>query len=117
MPYKDRKKQLRYGRNYYYKNRERLCAQGRKHRKEFRIKILSYYCGGKPPFCSCCGESYVEFLSLDHINGGGTQQRKTIKGTAFYYWVVKHNYPPGLRVLCHNCNQSYGFYGYCPHKR
>jgi len=25
-------------------------------------------------------------------------------------------YPTGFRVLCHNCNQAIGLYGYCPHK-
>jgi hypothetical protein len=31
--------------------------------------------------------------------------------------VIKENFPPEYRVLCHNCNQSHGWYGYCPHEK
>jgi hypothetical protein len=26
-------------------------------------------------------------------------------------------YPPGFRVLCHNCNMAIGLFGVCPHER
>jgi hypothetical protein len=26
-------------------------------------------------------------------------------------------YPPGIQVLCYNCNMAGGFYGVCPHRR
>lgn len=66
--------------------------------------------------CACCGEACIEFLCIDHINGGGTKERKTgLKGSAFYVYLIKNNFPSGHRVLCHNCNFSIGIYGYCPH--
>ncbi len=68
--------------------------------------------GGK---CLCCGESHIEFLSIDHINGNGTQHRKTTIGTHIYDWLRRNDYPEGYRVLCFNCNMSLGFFGYCPH--
>lgn len=80
-----------------------------------RLRVLTYY-GGDPPKCACCGETFLEFLSLDHINGGGRKQRQVIK-VRWWEWIIKNNFPPGFRVLCHNCNQSIGLYGYCPHSK
>jgi len=81
-----------------------------------RLQVLKHY-GGDPPKCACCGQTFVEFLSLDHINGGGSQQRKKIAGSGWWRWIVRNNFPEGFRVLCHNCNQAIGIYGYCPHKQ
>lgn len=41
--------------------------------------------------------------------------RKEIK-ISIYRWLRINKYPKGFRTLCHNCNMSYGFYGYCPHQ-
>jgi hypothetical protein len=32
-----------------------------------------------------------------------------------YAYLIRNNFPEGYRVLCHNCNQSLGYFGYCPH--
>jgi hypothetical protein len=77
-----------------------------------RKKCLDHY-GNK---CSCCDETTPEFLGIDHIDGGGRQHRKQIKNTSIYSWLIKNNFPDGYRILCHNCNLSIGFYGYCPHQ-
>jgi hypothetical protein len=78
----------------------------------FRTSALLAY-GWK---CACCGEDRYEFLSIDHVNGGGTRARKTQGGgSRLYRWLADHNYPEGFQVLCHNCNMSKGCYGYCPH--
>jgi predicted nucleic acid-binding Zn ribbon protein len=83
--------------------------------RALKIQVLAHY-GEK---CSCCGEDQIEFLCLDHINGGGTQHRRELNayGNSFYRKLVKEGYPPGYQVLCHNCNQSLGLYGYCPHQK
>jgi len=68
--------------------------------------------------CACCGEWRLEFLTLDHIDGGGNQHRKSgMTGRKFYLWLKREGFPPGYRVLCMNCNCSIGFYGYCPHQK
>jgi hypothetical protein len=85
-----------------------------------RLLVLTHYSDGKPR-CACpgCVEETIEFLSIDHIGGGGTRHRVHLKrsGSEFYAWLIEHKFPPGYRVLCHNCNHSYGSYGYCPHTR
>jgi len=79
---------------------------------KFRKQTLDHY-GGR---CACCGESQYEFLSLDHIDGGGRQHRLSLKISNIDRWAKTHGYPPVLRVLCHNCNLARGFYGKCPHE-
>jgi hypothetical protein len=80
---------------------------------EVRKRVLAHY-GGK---CVCCGESRHEFLSFDHIEGRGKEHRGyTGGGSAFVRWLIKNNYPKEFQILCHNCNLSLGFYGYCPHR-
>lgn len=84
-----------------------------------RVLVLQHYSGSLRPFCSCCGESHLEFLSIDHVDGGGGKMRREkIHGPAssFMLWLVRNNFPPGFRVLCHNCNLALGFYGRCPHQ-
>lgn len=85
--------------------------------KRFRLKVrdlVLHAYGGDSPVCACCNEPHIEFLSVDHIEGGGRKHRKKLSGH-FYAWLVRNNYPPGFRILCHNCNFALGRYGYCPH--
>lgn len=87
-------------------------AQKRATYKRKRLRVLEKYGG----VCQCCGEKRYEFLSIDHIKGGGTKHRKEIGwGENFTSWLVKNNYPEGYQVLCHNCNQAKTWYGGCPH--
>jgi len=107
MPCKDPEK-----RKAYQKAHQKIWSQ------RVRLEVLTHYSGGTPQ-CACCEESRLEFLCIDHIDGGGAKHRKAIKtvGVGFYYWLRRNNYPSGYRVLCHNCNMSRGIYGYCPHER
>jgi hypothetical protein len=127
------KKKIEEGRKrWYQKNRERVYANNRrsveKNRDKvnenarrrywnFKINILEHYCDDGGPKCECCGETQLEFLTLDHIDGNGGQHRREIKkkGKSFYQWIKKENYPGGFRILCMNCNASLGWFGYCPH--
>ncbi len=58
----------------------------------------------------------MEFLAIDHIDGGGTKHRKKIRTGMFHWWLKKNGWPDGFRVACHNCNSALGHYGYCPHQ-
>ena len=98
-------------------NRDKWNAYKREWHRANRLEVLLHYSGGELQ-CCCCGENKIEFLCIDHINRGGTRQRKRLGGgsTLIYDWLKKNNFPLGYRVLCHNCNSSLGFYGYCPHQ-
>ena len=94
-------------------------AVHRKARQRDRLEAFDAY-GGR--HCACCGESHIEFLSLDHIEGHGAAHRgqddmKNIRGSEFYRWLKKKGYPPGYQVLCMNCNSAKRQSGSCPHRR
>lgn len=97
---------------WYLNNKDRKAKIGKLYRQKLRDEILAHY-GNR---CSCCDEAHKEFLSIDHINGGGRKHKQNIKGH-LYNWLIANNFPVGFRILCHNCNQSFGAYGYCPHKK
>lgn len=97
------------------------CANkySRKKRAEIRLLVLTHY-GGDPPKCACCAQSHIEFLTMDHINGGGRKHWDKIHKqgyTSLTDWLYRNNFPDGFRVLCWNCNASLGSFGYCPHKK
>jgi len=80
-------------------------------RERTRLEIISHYSNGENK-CACCGESHIEFLCIDHIGGlNEGEKRESNLYRTLKFW----NFPEGYRVLCHNCNQSLGYYGYCPH--
>lgn len=93
-------------------------ARTKKYVDGLKNKVLSAY-GHR---CECCGEARREFLSIDHVGGGGLKHRMSLsrngksctQGT-FYLWIIKNGFPTSLRLLCFNCNCAIGFFGYCPH--
>ena len=80
-----------------------------------RLRVLAHYSGGSMR-CACCGENEVEFLGIDHMHRDGAQHRREVRPSAIYRWLIKHKFPPGIQVLCHNCNLAKGYYGVCPHQ-
>ena len=115
---KDNHEKLRgYDRKWKKANPEKISAYNKKRYKNERLKILQYYSEREKPCCACptCNEERIEFLSVDHIHGGG-RKHITGLGHGFVYHNLLLTFPQGYRVLCHNCNQSHGLYGYCPHQ-
>lgn len=109
----ERKKRRR---EYWYKNREGLLVKKKAYNKKVREAVLLHYAVNGKIACECCSETALEFLSMDHIEGGGTQHRKNMGSRNLYPYLYREK-PVGYRILCHNCNQAFGFYGYCPHKK
>lgn len=82
---------------------------------KFRLKVRNLVIIGYGGKCSCCGETEIKFLSIDHIDGGGKEHRKETSGHV-YEDLLKRRFPKGYQILCHNCNLAKGFYGRCPHQ-
>lgn len=69
--------------------------------KEF---VFKHYSQDAKPKCKFCKTDDLRVLSIDHINGGGSRERKLVGfGNTFYIWLVKNNFPDGYQVLCMNC--------------
>ena len=90
---------------YNDKNREQRKVRAKELGQERKVKVLSYYSGGKPR-CARCGIEDIEVLCIDHINGGGNKKRGAhLRGGAnFYRFLQQQKLPQGYQVLCFNCN-------------
>jgi hypothetical protein len=108
------------------KRREKCRQDQRKIRKNLKREMVNAY-GGQ---CACCGESHIEFLTLDHVNGDGAEERLRLGfrqgnknkdggiGSAFYLHLKKLGWPNnGYQVLCYNCNCAKRASACCPHER
>jgi len=92
--------------------------ENKKRHNDLKMAALKYYSINEMPECECCGETIIEFLTIDHIDGNGGEHRRTeLKGkySSIGLWLKDNGYPKGFRVLCMNCNWSMGVHGYCPH--
>lgn len=72
-----------------------------------KTRVMAHYGVNGKPKCVSCGEERLLCLTIDHVDGGGTQHFKEIGkyGTGFYQWLEKNKYPPGYQCLCANCQR------------
>jgi hypothetical protein len=78
-----------------------------------KAEFVSAY-GGK---CYCCGEDELAFLTLDHVNGGGTVERvREGRGNQMYLKAKREGYPKKYRCACMNCNLATSYGRTCPHQ-
>ena len=112
MPYTKKSKKRENDRLNYLKNRSKRIAYQSEYRRGIRLLAIEEY-GGE---CVCCGEKEPKFLCFDHINGGGSKDRKSLRTGNGWYQKLLREHPANIQLLCHNCNMAKGFYGECPHK-
>lgn len=93
-----------------YRSQQRSYRNAK--RAELKAAVLAHYGGA----CACCGEREPMFLTIDHINDDGAEQRKRLGLIDTWKWVHNNNYPAGYQMLCYNCNAGrYRNGGVCPH--
>ncbi len=113
-------------RERYHANRVENAKTAKARRQRLKLAAFNAYGG---PYCACCTEDHLEFLTIDHVSGNGAEHRKQLLeelgwktsrsamcGAHLYRWLKQQGYPPGFRVLCMNCNFSIAKFGYCPHQ-
>lgn len=109
---KHRRKRIAATKQWRKENPGAHIQQARTYRKRLRLEVVAAY-GGK---CTCCGEATLEFLTLEHVNGGGRKHRGNRSSTNIYREVIKADFPKDYTVLCMNCNFAKGVHGACPHE-
>jgi hypothetical protein len=93
-------------RRYRAAHPEEIRKRQRRYRDRIRGQVLDHY----GHTCACCGTA--ENLTIDHVNGGGSEHRVELFGRAnadnarFYRWLIKEGFPPGFQTLCQPCNSS-----------
>jgi hypothetical protein len=79
--------------------------------QKLKREVIAIYGG----VCTCCAESEIAFLTIDHINNDGAEHRRKI-GKRIYCWLKQHEFPSDFQVLCFNCNCGKRINGgICPH--
>ena len=103
----------------YHRVKDRISSRAAEKKLAIKLKeeLLKHY-GNK---CNCCGETIIQFLTLEHVEGNGNIHRKklfkyNVGGVHMYRWLKKNNFPPGYSVLCMNCNWAKRISKICPHE-
>lgn len=96
--------------------RECRYRNNARNRWNLKLEMIQAYGGS----CNCCGELEPKFLTLDHINGGGSRDRGIYAGGTYnlLYALKREGWPKDkYQVLCMNCNWAKGRWeGICPHQ-
>lgn len=114
---KHRQDRIRRAVEYNKKNPQLKNKNNRTYTKNLKNKFFEMY-GNK---CSCCGENNIKFLTLQHINNDGSNERGKNRSSnrdnrKSYRIATKEYKPDKYETLCWNCNCASFIYGICPHK-
>lgn len=98
------------GRKNYLIYKDRIYAYEEKYRDKRRVqkKVIGRkkrtdivnFLGGK---CVKCGFNDSRALQIDHVNGGGHKEYKSLKSAYAFYNLI-HDNPEKYQLLCANCN-------------
>ena len=96
-----------------YKEKRNKCNRDWSH--DLKQEWANAY-GGK---CSCCGESILEFLTVEHTNHNGKEDRAARGfGPKLLATLRKEGWPKeGYDIFCMNCNWATRNKKVCPHRR
>lgn len=87
----------------------------RAEQQRVKVEVIEAYGG----HCACCDAGYVPHLTLDHVNGGGSAERKQAGCGRAIYRRLRRELRAGLapdpayQVLCWNCNMAKHYLGAC----
>jgi len=88
---------------YYKSHKHEHNLKTSERRKSVRLEVLMHY-SNKTMQCKKCGERHIEFLEIDHINGGGSKHRRNENIGSMYHYLWSNDFPEGYQILCSNCN-------------
>lgn len=105
---------------YLERSRDARAEAARQRNEARRLRMIAAYGGG----CACCGVTEPTFLTLDHANGGGNNERRAINGglgggnSRIIVRLDREGWPQDgrYRILCWNCQWGWRMGG-CPHQR
>ena len=128
LPYKNPKKEREYQREWYHKNykekakqryqlkKEQIRLYRQRHSKEMKerdqrsnfkkkLKTLQIVAQDQKPQCVYCGCNEIDFLEINHKNGGGRKDCRSKSHYVFYSKIRKGERDiSDLEVTCRVCN-------------
>lgn len=101
-------------REFYKRNPKRYARKAKEYRDRLMDKFFEHYGNA----CLCCGEKNRLFLTIEHLNGGGSEHRRQRPGgvNKIVVDIRRAGWPKEYATLCMNCN--FGKWrngGTCPH--
>ncbi len=105
MPFRSCEAKQAHNKAYHQAHVERSTIRHWERAREIKEECLAHYGDGKL-VCVHCGFSDIRALSIDHIEGNGSEHRRLNhlkRGAPFYRWLLKRGYPGGYQTLCMNC--------------
>lgn len=103
--------------------KRRNSANAQRYAKQLRLEMIAAYGGD----CTCCGERTYEFMTLEHVGGGGNEERRRYSPNAkssnganhlIIIRLRREGWPKGkYTVLCANCNMATKYGRTCPHQQ
>jgi hypothetical protein len=113
------RKKLKYGDNPEKYKKDTKKRKGKEYRTSIRnkcIEKIANHRGMLQPMCWRCQEKSISLLTVAHINGTGSSDRKIYKSTLKIYKNILNETIPieNINLECYNCNMCEGFYGKYP---
>jgi len=101
-----------YSKNWREINKERISKKRVEKTQKLRLEVMKKLTDGnircQNPNCSTFGGCKdIRCLQIDHIDGGGTKERKTVRSYSFYSKLLKlpsKELKSKYKLLCANCN-------------
>lgn len=97
----------------------RYQAQRQADMRGYRLRLKKQVIAGYGGACTCCGETEILFLTVEHLNSDGKAHRELLGvsgGPVLHRDIIARGFPDDLTVLCFNCNTGkYLNGGVCPH--
>lgn len=104
VPFKDIEKRREWDKNYKrLYMREYMKNYGKKRRRLAKEEIYRLL-GSK---CAHCGFADPRAFQIDHVNGGGTKEKRKYQRAYTYYMHILNEIKSGSKdyqLLCANCN-------------
>jgi len=98
MAHKDKELKNKTQREFRGRNRKSLNTWTRNYYRQRRIDTIGAMGGS----CFQCGFADRRALQIDHVNGGGTQERKKLSYMQQHKRALE--FPEEYQLLCANCN-------------
>ena len=96
---------------------EEWKEKNRKHKRAYSKRIRELILQRYGSRCTCCGETEVKFLTIDHVERDGAEHRRKVAKNLYYKSIALDVDVKRYRILCFNCNcgrEKNG--GICPHE-
>lgn len=90
---------------YYNDDKVKFQTRSKMRHRTIRLEVINHYSNGTMK-CEDCDENHIEFLEVDHINGGGRKHKREVKFTNLYAYLKRMNFSDGYQILCSNCNSK-----------